>query len=237
MDLGCRLAEDPAKIWPNSCTSVWGAPHTCVRADMQFAQTEIPIWKHRKCDSEDSTQVKQWGLSQRIKVWWMPGCGAKCTYPPCVSLSPQRNSLLWMPEPQDLEHWKRVQAGGTVFRTWTPQVCVGDVEASCSCRHNELTYDSNRAESAMISQDCFSLYIQYVTWYVPSLFWRFIWTIFRDNGSMQQKQLLNPRWLLWTKHQNSFRCVSLSGQRHSKTQSAQARPQDSITRILFFFFI
>ena len=60
--------------------------------------------------------MTQWGLKclcRSVKVSW---CEADGTYPPCESLSPQRSSLFWMPEPQELEHWNREQAGGTVLK-------------------------------------------------------------------------------------------------------------------------
>lgn len=87
------------------------------------------------CDSEDSTQITQWGLKylcRSIKVHRMPCCAAEGTYPPCESLSLQRSSLFWMPEPQDLEHWKRMQAGGTILENelW---VCVCDKVSVCLC--------------------------------------------------------------------------------------------------------
>lgn len=102
-------------------------------------------------DSEDSTSTTQWGLKylcRTIKLWGMPWCAVEGAYPPCESLSPQRSSLFWMPEPQDLEHWKRVQAGGTILENEL-RVCVRGCVGVMWCegnRHHKVTC-SNRAKS------------------------------------------------------------------------------------------
>lgn len=49
------------------------------------------------------------------EVWGKPGQAVKVTYPSFEALSPQRSSLFWKPDPQDLEHWERVHAGGTIL--------------------------------------------------------------------------------------------------------------------------
>lgn len=80
--------------------------------------TEIHIWKHWKYDSEDSTQTKQWGLSQCIKVWCL-GVELKAHTRP-VHLSPHSAALssgclshkTWSTETECRQE-------GQFFRKWT----------------------------------------------------------------------------------------------------------------------
>ncbi len=106
----------------NSTYLCGGGQAVCLK--WQFPQS-FQFWRDWDSDSQDSTQMAQWDpkyVFRSIKVWGM-SCVVEGTYPPCESLSPQRSSLFWMPKPQDLEHWNRMQAGGTILENevW---VCV-----------------------------------------------------------------------------------------------------------------
>lgn len=44
----------------------------------------------------------------------------KATYLPCESVSPQKSDLLWVPEPQELEHWNRKMKNILLGNTYIP---------------------------------------------------------------------------------------------------------------------
>lgn len=95
--------------------------------------------------------MTQWGLYRSVKVWRMCCSAVEGTYPPFESLSPQRSSLFWMPEPQDLEHWNRVQAGRTILEN---EVC----ECVCVCVRVYIALSQNPNHSAFWELRLFSVF-------------------------------------------------------------------------------
>lgn len=79
--LGCSPAGDPPKVWPHFCISALETPHTCRPEDMVL---------FLNCKRSANAYA----------------CAAQGTYPPWESVSPQLSSRFWVPEPQDLEHWR-----------------------------------------------------------------------------------------------------------------------------------